>query len=177
MINLLPPSFKEALQKEEDTRLFWILCFLVGAFFLCASLLLLSLHIYLKGSVDAQEIFLTAYMQKTASEEDLKEEIKGLNETFTRFSSFYEKQPKVSAIIERVSLAIPQGIRLTFFQYLPSSQTRAKVILSGFSPAREELLSFRESLRKDPSFGNFNFPPSNWAKPSDILFSFSFEIL
>lgn len=185
MINLLPPSLKEELKKEEETRLLWILFVLVGAFFLCAFLLLLSLRIYLKGSVDAQEILLTAYTQKTASDESLKKEIKELNETVVQLSSFYEKQSKVSSFTERVSSAAPQGIRLTFFQYAPPSvtvsggetkKTMAKVILSGISPSREELLAFREALQQDPSFANFDFPPSNWAKPSDIPFSFSFEI-
>lgn len=186
MINLLPPILKEELKKEEEARLFWILSFLVGAFFLCVFLLLFSLRIYLKGSVDAQEILLTAYAQKTASDDTLKEEIKELNETVIRLSSFYEKQPKISSLMESISSAAPRGIRLTFFQYNPSSvivsgeetrKTNGKVILSGFSPAREELLSFRENLRNNPSFVNFDFPSSNWAKPSDILFSFSFEIL
>ena len=185
MINLLPPSMKEMLKKEDQVRLFWILYFLVALFFSCLFLLLLSLSIYLKGSVNAKEIVLDVYKQQTVSDTELKEEIGGLNKAMTQLSSFYENQQKVSGIVERIAKAVPQGIHLTSFQYVPSlkvvleDKTKiipARIILTGFSPTRADLLLFRESLQQDTSFQNFEFPPANWSKPTDILFSFSFEI-
>ena len=185
MINLLPPSLKATLKKEDQARLLWILCFLVALFFFCLFLLLLSLGIYLKGSVNAKEILLDAYTQQTVSDTELKEEIRELNKTMTQLSSFYGNQQKVSGIVERVAKAVPQGIHLTSLQYVPSLRVAledktkivpARIILAGFSPTRADLLLFRESLRQEPAFQNFEFPPANWSKPSDILFSFSFEI-
>lgn len=186
MINLLPPIVKEELKREEQSRLLWVLWLLLLSFFLSLSLLFLALRIYLKGSVDAKEILLEAQQQKTSSHAKTRQDIQKLNETIVQVHSFYAGQNKVSDIRERIGASLPQGMHLTLFQYVPpgvvlvkdSQQViPAKVTLSGFAQSRADLLAFRENLRKEPSFRNFNFPPSNWTKPNDIQFSFSFEII
>lgn len=185
MINLLPPALKDSLRKEEEVRFLWILCFLAGLFFLCLFLLFLSLRIYLKGSIDARNILIDATKQNTLAKAPLKQEIVELNRTLSQVNSFYGTQPKVSKLVGKVASLVQPGTHLTFFQYVPSSiviaeegnkTVPARIILSGFSPGRSDLLSFWESLQKEPSFQNFDFSPSNWAKPADILFSFSFEV-
>ena len=183
LINLLPPKYKEELRQEENFRLALILGILVLSFFLCFSMLLVSIRIYLAGEINAQKVVVEA--QRKEGEELRLQEIRKLNEEVKGASSFYEKRIVVSDIVERISSALPANVRLSSLLYAPSAQTakgdsptasRAKIGLAGFAPRTEDLLEIRTNLEQDSLFKNFQFPPSNWVRAENINFSFDFEL-
>ena len=173
MINLLPPSHKEELRGEEQFRLVLILGMLLMTFFICLSLLLFSIRVYVAGEIQAQQIL--AEVQKKEGGESSLEQIHALNKDIAGVSSFLASRVTLSDIVEKISSALPQSVYLTSLNYTPLS-SGAKIALQGFAPQTEDLLLFRTNLEQDPLFGNFHFPPSNWNIATNIDFSFDFEI-
>ncbi len=183
MVNLLPPSHKEELRGEEQFRLALILGLLLVAFFVCLSLSLLSIRVYVSGEIQAQQILVES--QREEGGESRVEQIRQRNADIAGISSFYTGRIALSDIIARISDSLPEGVSLSAFTYAPILQSgkggegglaKAKVLLVGFAPLTEDLLSMRANLEEEPLFGNFHFPPSNWIRASNIDFSFDFEI-
>ena len=174
MLNLLPPQYKEELRQEENFRLVLVLGILIFAFFLCFSLLLVSLRIYLAGEIKAQRVLLES--QKTSSRGDavLQRNIQELNRNMSSLSSFYKDQAMVSKILQHISDALPQGVYLTSLTFSPSGES-LKISLSGFAPTVDDLLKLKRSIEQDPMFLNMNFPPANWVSP-DISFSLNVDV-
>lgn len=173
MINLLPPSHKEELRGQEQFRLVLILGMLLMTFFICLSLSLLSIRVYVSGEIQAQQIF--AAVQKKEGGESRLQQIHTLNKDIAGVSSFLASRVTLSDIIARISNALPENAYLTSLSYTPIS-SGAKIALQGFAPQTEDLLLLRTNLEQDPLFGNFHFPPSNWIQATNIDFSFDFEI-
>ena len=181
MINLLPPEDKEQLKKEESFRLILILGMLSVLFFVCLSLLLLSIRIYVGGGIAAQNILIEA--EKKQEQESPLQKIRLLNGDIKELERFYAQETVLSDIILRITTAVPERVYITSFSYTPPIRpkggkeiTNARVSLTGFGPTREDLLAFRAKLEEDALFENFNFPQSNWKLAEDIDFSFTFEI-
>ena len=183
MINLLPPHHKKELRGEQRFRLVLILGMLLITFFICLSLSLLSIRVYISGEIQTQRISVEA--QRKEGEELRLQEIRKLNEEVQGVSSFLAKRIEVSGIVERISSALPANVRLSSLLYAPSTQiakgdsptpSRAKIVLAGFAPRTEDLLEIRTNLEQDSVFKNFQFPPSNWVRAENIDFSFDFEI-
>ena len=169
MINLLPPSHKEELRGEEQFRLVLILGMLLMTFFICLSLSLLSIRVYVSGEIQAQQIL--AESQGKEGGESSLEQIHTLNKDIKGVSSFLASRVTLSDIIARISSALPESVYITSLSY-----TNAKIALAGFAPQTEDLLLLRANLGQESLFGNFRFPPSNWIKAANIDFSFDFEI-
>lgn len=169
MINLLPPHYKNELRREEQFRVVLMLGMLLMVFFVCLFLSLLSIRVYMSGEIQAQQIFVESE-RKEAGESRL-EQIRQLNSSIARISSFYSNRVTLSDIITRISDALPESSYLTSFNY-----AQGNIALEGFSPQTEDLLQFRTNLEQDSLFENFHFPPSNWIQPTDIDFAFDFEI-
>ena len=169
MINLLPPHRKEELRREEQFRLVLILGMLLVTFFICLSLLLLSIRVYVSGEIQSQQILAEA--QEKEGGEARVEQIHTLNTDIKGVSSFLASRVALSDIITRISGALPESVYLTSLSY-----TNEKIALAGFAPQTEDLLSLRANLEQDSLFGNFHFPQSNWIQATNIDFSFDFEI-
>ena len=184
MINLLPPSYKEELQGEEQFRLVLILGMLIVIFFVCLSLALLSIRVYLSGEIQAQQILVESQSKDDRSSR--VDQVRDLNRDIAEASSFYENKVLISNVILRISDVLPESVYITSLSYTPifnskssrvdEKPSKVKIALTGFSPRTEDLLQIRTSLEKDPLFGNFHFPPSNWINATNINFSFDFEL-
>jgi len=168
MINLLPPSLKEELQGEEQFRLVLILGMLLMTFFICLSLSLLAIRLYVSGEIQAQQIL--AESQGKEGGESRLQQIHTLNADIKGVSSFLASRIALSDSIEQISSALPENVYITSLSY-----TNGKIVLAGFAPQTEDLLLLRANLGQDPLFGNFHFPPSNWIRATNIDFSFEFE--
>jgi len=182
MINLLPPTYKEELKKEGNFRLTVTLGILVLVFFICLSLLLLSIRIYVSGVINTERIFVE--IEKKAYEQEKLPDInvKELNQNIGRLSVFYNEEVRISSIFEDVGGALPKGAYLKSFAYTPSAsigregKTKANIALKGFAKTTEDLLALKVNLENNELFSNFFFPSANWVDPVDIDFSFSFEL-
>ena len=112
--------------------------------------------------------------------------MRDLNRDIAEVSSFYENKVLISNVILRISDVLPESVYITSLSYTPifnskssrvdEKPSKVKIALTGFSPRTEDLLQIRTSLEKDPLFGNFHFPPSNWINATNINFSFDFEL-
>ena len=184
MINLLPPSYEEELRKEEYFRLVLILGMLIVVFFICLSVALLAIRVYLSGEIEVQQILV-----ESQSQDDRRarvDQIRDMNGDIKEVSSFYKNKMLLSDAILRNSDALPESVYITSLRYTPVSNSNqskvggkpaeVKIVLTGFAPQTEDLLQIRTSLEKDPLFGNFHFPPSNWIRATNINFSFDFEL-
>jgi len=184
MINLLPPSYKEELQGEEHFRLVLILGMLIVIFFVCLSLALLAIRVYLSGEIEVQQILVESQSQDDRTSR--VEQVQKLNGDIAEVSSFYENKVLISDVILRISDVLPESVYITSLSYTPvfnsksgkadEKPSKVKIALTGFAPRTEDLLQIRTSLEQDPLFGNFHFPPSNWIRATNIDFSFDFEL-
>lgn len=169
MINLLPPQQKKELLERKNQKMIIILGFLLSLFFLSLILGLLSTKFYLSG----QNLF-----QKTVSDitrreleneknQEIKEEILGLNKALARLSSFYQENIRLTDVLEKIILGLPEGLYLDTFSY---QKDNLSLQLTGMAQTRENLILFKNNLEEEPRFSEISFPPSNWVKAKDIDF-------
>lgn len=171
MINLLPPSFKDRLQAEENFRLILILATSLGVFLVSLALLLFAFRVYLWGEIRGQEFLVVSLKEQSLERSEELKNIQEFNETLLAISGLYEKRLSPTRVLESISSHLKQGMNLSSLNV-----TAHKVTVTGFASARETLFAFRKDLQKDELFTNTYFPPSNWVKPRDITFSFSTEL-
>ncbi len=180
MINLLPFRNKKELLSEERWRIFLILGIVFLAFLICFSLILYSIKIYLSGQITVQRILLETEEKKfkTSETQNLEKEISFFNKELLELKSFYQKQLNPTEILEKISATLPDGVYLTTLSFNPltgNDKYLIQISLSGFCPAREILIAFKQNLESVENFGEVDFPPSNWLELTDINFSVTFK--
>jgi len=180
MINLLPPEAKKDLKKEESWKLYLTLCFLVFIFFICFSLILLSVKNFISGESESQRILLKQGESELENPQrhNLQSDLINFNNSFIQINKFYKEQFSSAEILTQISSIVPMGIRFTNLSISRSGEKIDEVScnISGFSPNRDTLLNFKEKLETEENFEEINFPPSNWVKPVDINFNINFKI-
>jgi len=181
MINLLPPQFKEELKKEENFRMTLILGTLGILFFVCLTLVLLSVNLYLSGQVDAQQILIqTADAEiKTPEARATNEKIIFLNKTVSGLNSFYQKQVKASDFLVKIADILPGGTYATLISFTQAEEGgdyNFKVAFSGFADTRQILFQLKKNIENSQDFASLYFPPSNWVEPKDVNFTLTFSI-
>ncbi|MCH7604690.1 hypothetical protein IID24_01760 [Patescibacteria group bacterium] len=186
MINLLPAIYKEELKREERTRLVFILMALIILFLISLSLLLFAIRIYLAGQIQAQEVILEAQREGFQEYRSVKEQIQNINLNISNISTFYEQKTGVSEVLNRISSVLPSGFYLTSFRYIgpdvffqgqnQAGKGMAQISVNGFTPTRDALLLFRDTLERDALFVRVVFLQSNFETKENINFSFSAEL-
>jgi len=178
MINLLPPAERENLIKEARLRLFFVWGVFVLFFLATLSLVLFSVNVYLSGETAGYKILVDYEQQKSVTSEaqSTEKEIGEINQKLTALYAFYQGQPKITELFQKISEIIPEAIYLNSLSLDLIKGDGFRVSLTGYSGTREALLGFKKSLESDPVFKGIYFPPSNWVKPVDINFSASFEM-
>ncbi|MFH1582205.1 MAG: PilN domain-containing protein [bacterium] len=180
MINLLPPEAKKDLKEEENWKLYITLSFLILVFFISFSLILFSVKNFIGGESESQKILLEQRENefKSPQRHNLQINLMNFNNSFIQIDKFYKEQFSSAELLAKISSIVPAGIRFTNLS-ISKSEGKAEEIncsISGFSPDRDTLLSFKENLEKEENFGEINLPPSNWVKPVDINFTINFKI-
>ncbi|TSC56900.1 MAG: hypothetical protein Greene071421_410 [Parcubacteria group bacterium Greene0714_21] len=172
MINLLPASYKNRLRLEENFRLLLILSTALGVFLVCLVLLFFTVRVYLWGEIRGQEFLVASLKEQSSARSEELKNIQELNAELLAISGLYEKRLSPTSILEGISSHLKQGMYVSSLNIA----ARGKITVTGFANVREDLFEFRGDLQKDPLFKNAYFPPSNWVKPADIVFSFSAEL-
>lgn len=175
MINLLPPQYKEELRQERNFRMILILTVTFLFFLISLILILFSVKFYIQSQADALEILISAEEKtiKKADATELNSKITEANKKIKNLLLFYEKQPNLVSLIEKIFQALPQGVNLTSLSWQKES---GQVVLSGFSPSREILFELKSNLEATEEFTEVFFPPQNWIKPNNIDFQATFKV-
>ncbi len=108
-----------------------------------------------------------------AETRELSEKITEASQTILKLQSFYNNRIDSTEILEKVFLTLPKGVYLTSVSW---QREALLVALSGFSPSRELLFELRNNLQEQRHFGEINFPPQNWIKPTNIDFQATFKV-
>ena len=180
MINLLPPSKKQEIKQEEDWKILMTLGISIMAILICFILILCAINIFIAGDVELEKILYKQREKEFESSEmqALKTKIVEFNKVVLQLDNFYQKQLKSTKTIGKILKTIPEGIYLMNLSVNPENNKdkRTQCELKGFSPTREILLSFKESLEKEENFEEISFPPSTWLESTDISFTVTFKI-
>jgi len=174
MINLLPPSYKKEIRSEERWRIILNLEIFLFAFLVCLSLILLSVKINVQGLKKVNMILVEAERKTIEFEEerqvslgieDLEVRIARVNRELPRIASFFRAQTDLASLLEDLAGVLPPGSFLTAFS---RPQEDSKVTLFGSCPDRDSLYQLKEALEEKESFGELEFPSSNWLDPSNF---------
>lgn len=177
MINLLPPTEKDHLLKENNWKMILILGILFLFFLISFSLTLFAIKFFVSGEMNTQKII---YQEKenqfkNSKIQILENNINSFNKQFLDLDKFYKTQPNFTIILEKILKSLPPKVNLTnvSFSYV---KNEASFNVFGFATNRESLLELKDNLNKEVSFKEINFPASNWLQPEDINFSVTFKL-
>lgn len=174
MINLLPPEQKNELKREEKRKLVLILGIIFLTFLLCLLLILLSIKISISSELNSQKNLLAIEEARYSTPEikDFQGKITVVNGKLSEISVFYQEQPDLAAILEKLSANIPPKVYLTNLSW---QKDVAQMNISGRAPLRDDLTALKINLEREASFSEVYFPPSNWLKSKDIDFYVTFK--
>jgi Tfp pilus assembly protein PilO len=175
MINLLPPSYKEEIVKEEKWKMVLIMEFLLSIFLISLILILFSVRIYIKGQVEALKI--SASLEEKNLQalgiQTLREKTGVTNQKILKLESFYKNQTDSMELLEKIFKTLPSETNLAVFYWQKSI---SQVSLSGFSSSRANLFELKKNLEAEQEFSDIYFPSQNWVSPTDIDFQVTFKL-
>lgn len=175
MINLLPSQEKKELEMEKKGRLTLVLGIILLISFLCLSLILFSIKIYISSKLESQKVLFKIEEERFKASEiqDLREKIVRANQDLSKLDSFYRGRADLTKILEKVSVLLPPGVYLNSFTW---QKETLQIGLSGFVSLRDDLFELKKNLEKEKDFSEIYFPASNWVKPKDINFSVTLKV-
>jgi hypothetical protein len=180
MINLLPPEEKKELLLKNRERLVVILGITAFVSLMCLILILLSINFYILTEVVFQKNVLeqTEKSYKTPVFLSFQDTIKKYNNALTKLNYFYREEIYFSQILKIISnIQRPAGLYLTDISLNRNDENKnIKVLVSGFSPSREDLLIFKKNIEDDRGIKNPYFSPESWTNPQNVRFYLTFEI-
>lgn len=179
MINLLPPSEKENLKKEERLKLAIILELSVLFFLISFSLIFLSIDIYVGSFYESQQIALSGEKEKLDEIKEFKKELDETNRQLEELDYFYSQQTDLSGFLGEIKSLFPGGISLekVSINAVDGAQKLA-VSASGNASLIENLTELRTNLKEDGSFDQISFlPTSIWVESEDIDFTINFQAI
>jgi len=178
MINLLPKEQKLEISILRQFILISIWEFLIASFLISLILIFLLVKIPIQEEIKVTQISLAEKEKELSLNKELEKKIENFNLSLSQIYSFYQNQIIFSEVLEKIIQTIPQGIYLTNLNISLSEKKGEplNVSLSGFSPNRDLLLSFKENLEKEVSFSEIFFPIETWTKKENINFSLTFKI-
>ncbi len=186
MINLLPLKYKEALRREENLRLVFVLEILLAAFLISFALILFAIKIHIAGEVEAQKVFVELKNKEFSGTKPVEEKLNLINKKISGLDSFLQNQFDLTDFLGRTSELLPEGMYLNFFSYqkdynsptaLKGEKYIGQINLSGFAPTVEKLLEFKNNLEKQKDFSGVYFPATIWMQSSNIDFNVSLKII
>ncbi len=186
MTNLLPLEEKRELFLKNKERLAIIMGITSVVSLVCLILILLSINYYILAEAVFQKNILEQAEKsyKTPVFLDLKNSIQRYNNTLTKLNYFYREEIYFSEILKIISnIDRKDSIYLTDLSLNRIKQEgeengikKIKVIATGFSGSREDLLSFKKNIEENKDIKNPYFSPESWTNPQNVKFYLTFEI-
>ena len=181
MINLLPPSYKKELKREEHWRIVLNLEIFLFAFLISLALILLAFKYSCQGLEEANQILVNSERKVIELEkerqvllgmEGLGERAQGINQNLSGLVSFFRQQNDLTLIIQDLAGLLPKDSYLTGFSF---KNQDSMVNLSGFCPDRDSLYQLKNNLEGKEGFQDLDFPSSNWLNPNNFNISFKIQ--
>jgi Tfp pilus assembly protein PilN len=174
-LNLLPPQEKKEIEFLRFFRLIASLGIWLTVILIIFSLILVSAFFSLDLLLDSQQELIETRKQEEKNQ-SLAQIEERINQANSNISKIFLKQQGIilwTLILEELTEIIPEGLSLDL---LSSSKESRKIKLNGFSPDRDKLLVFAESLKQSSYFQDIESPLSNLIKQKDIDFTLNFLI-
>jgi len=179
MINLLPPEEKQRLFVQKKEKLAIVLGIVMLVFLVCLILFLLAIKFYLLSQNDYQNNVLAQNEQKIQASDssNLSSTVKRYNIILSQLDLFYKKEVYFSQVLKNITeVPGPKGVYLTKFSLARGENGAVKVIVSGVSSTRNDLLLFKSNIEADKKIKNPYFAPESWVSPKDADFSLTFTV-
>lgn len=175
MSNLLPLKNKKNIRKEYIGRL--LIVTLLFSMLTLVVAITLSIPSYLLSknktlSSEEKTKFLESYLTKR-EESSVVNELNITNEKIKTLSLPEER--RISTIINAILDKKNNGIKINGLNLRKSGNTES-LIVGGEAVSRNNLISFRDSLKSVPGFSNVDLPISNLTKSTDINFSLEINL-
>ncbi len=167
------------LLAEKTKRMIAVLGVSIIIPLVCFILILLSIKLYIFAEVNSEKVVLDQIKNKYQTSDFLtfKNTIKKGNEALANASEFYQKEIYVTKILKTMSLiSRPKSLYITDFSLNRDKNKKIKVIISGFSGSREDLITFKKNIDDTQVIENPSFSPESWVSPDNITFHLTFEI-
>ena len=180
MINLLPQKEKQDLVFQKKLNLTIVLASITVVFFICLSLVLLSLDFYILQQSSSQDGALDDVKSKyqTAEFSTLLDSLKSYNLVLGKAYGFYKNQTYSTDILRTVfAVDRPEGV--TFNNIVIDQKAvdkLVKVSISGLSLTRDDLILLKNSMEDQSNIKNVILPPGSLVKPSNVNFDITFEV-
>lgn len=180
MLNLLPNFEKRLLAQERRKRLFIVLFSEFLVFLVCMVLVLLAIVFYGLTEVTSQNFLLEQAKNESQSSEFLYFEnvMQDYNQKLVLVDSFYKnKKSLLGALNALLSAERPAGLYFSKFSLQADNQTgNIKVVITGASNTRENLIIFKNNIEAESKIKNIVFSPDSWIRQKDIIFNLTLNI-
>lgn len=170
VFNLLPESLKEQfkINKINDTINRLVLYFALFALLIIALFGLTWLRLIM--DLRNTEVAL-ANVSKTAPVDlvALENKAKNVNQQAQRINTLFSLPSKdVTSLLKAVNQAVPSNVVINNILVNYSDKS---LKITGFAPGREQIILFRDNLRKVSQIENVSVPLSSLERPQDISFT------
>ena len=179
MINLLPPEEKNGILFEKRKKLTIILGISLIIPLICFGLILLSINFYILGEINLAKAILDQNKKEIETQQflTLKDTIKKSNTVLSNLASFYGKETYISEILNTLSLMPrPENVYFTDISLTRDANQKIKVVASGFSGSRDNLLIFQKNIETNQDIESVYFSPESWVSPKNVTFYLTFSI-
>lgn len=110
---------------------------------------------------------------RTETVKGMERKVRDLNRELAQLKQIQNRQSNVYQILDNISQKLLKGVEI---YNLEIDRESGKIMISGFSPTRDNLLTIKQILEATPEYKNVDFPLSNLTDPKDIKFYFSFTL-
>mgnify|MGYP001570413164 FL=1 len=175
MINLLPPSRKQAIYKDLLYRQVRLVLLLVIVIVGLGAVLFLNSLVFLK--IQAREVDRALGLENSNSEtreaRQLEQAVKDLNALLARYSGSKSNQTGAVAALLELNRLIFSGVSL---QALSFDSASRRIIVSGVAASRNDIVVFEDRLKQSALFEKLESPLSNFLESTNANFSFTFYV-
>ena len=172
-LNLIPEFRKKEIAQASKLSLIlgWeIEIFLIMLVFFA---LIVSLNYVLQFNLAAVNGATESQQSKDKYERisELDSEFKNINGQISQIESVQKDQLYWSTMFEKLSLAMPDGIKIS-----KMANKNYAVFLAGVADTRDNLVALKDKLSQESCFTNVNLPLSNLVSRDNVDFQIDFNI-
>ena len=110
---------------------------------------------------------------QTETVKGMERKVRDLNRELAQLKQIQNKQSNLYQVLDSLSQNLFRGVEI---YSLEIDKNTGKVVVSGYSSTRDNLLTIKQILETSPEYKDINFPLSNLTDPKDIKFYFSFTL-